>query len=462
VATRARHPDVFPREWEGCLGIVIEFSVRPGDRVVARRADRWSKPCLRVRRIGRSVVLVHVAAAASCRRIGVISADVALRALQIGVRVGQREKLCMIEIRVAPARRRVARSAGRCCKPGLRMRRIVSAVVFLHMTRSAVCRRAGELTVDMALIARHSVVLRDQREFGGRVVVKSRIQPARRVVAGRAERGCETSLRVGRVVRGVVILRVAAVAIRRCAFEFPADVASRAFQSCVHACQGEAREFQVVEFRAKPGIGAVTGFAGRREPRSFVIRRDRPLEVGRVAGKAGGGEAGELARGLAFVAVHALEHRVGAEKWEAIRMLLQPLRLDAPSFYRVAILTFGAELPAMDIGVAIRTARADVGEDQTGVALRAAHFFMHPAERVTRAIVIKFGDAADWLPTRVRMAIFARDGDGAVRIASGFLVGLRLRDILPRNPESQDHEHESEDCRRAHDTLPPFCMGELG
>jgi hypothetical protein len=143
-------------------------------------------------------------------------------------------------------------------------------------------------------------------------------------------------------------------------------------------------------------------------------------------------------------------------------MLLQPLRLDAPPFYRVAILTFGAELPAMNIGMAIRAAGTDVGEDQAGVALRAAHFFMHPAERVTRAIVIKFGDAADWLPTCVRMAIFAGDGDGAVWIASGFLIGLRLCEILPRNPESQDHEHESEDCRRAHDTLPPFCMGELG
>jgi hypothetical protein len=166
-----------------------------------------------------------------------------------------------------------------------------------------------------------------------------------------------------------------------------------------------------------------------------VIRRDGLLEVGRVAGKASCGETGELARGLTLVAVHTLEHRVSAEQRKAVLMLFQLLRLGAPSFCRVTFFASRAELPAVDIGVAIRTAATDVGEDQTDVTLRTAHFFMHPAERVTRAIVIKLRDAADGLPTCIRMAIFTGDCDCAVRIVSGILVGLRLREILPNNRE---------------------------
>lgn len=235
MAGQASHPDVFAREWKHCLSVVIEFSVHPSDRVMTCRANRRSKPCLHVRRVGSRVVFIHMAAAAGGRRIGEIAAGMALGALQVGVRVGEREKLSMIEIRVAPARRRVARGASRRGEPGLRVRRIRRAVVLLNMAGSAVCRRAGEHAVDMALIARYGVVLRNQREFRGHVVVKRRVEPARRVVARRAHVGRETRLRVRRVVCAVEILRVAAVAIRRCARKLSAHVAGRTFQSSVHA-----------------------------------------------------------------------------------------------------------------------------------------------------------------------------------------------------------------------------------
>src|SRR5580704_3732762 len=101
----------------------------------------------------------------------------------------------------------------------------------------------------------------------------------------------------------------------------------------------------MVESGAKPCIGTVAGFTSGRKCQGFVIWRNCPLEVSRVARKAGSGEAGELARSLASVAVHAFQHRVSAKQWEAIFMILQLLCLDAPAFDRVAFLASRAELP---------------------------------------------------------------------------------------------------------------------
>lgn len=265
VAGRAGNPDMFSRQGERCLGVVIEFPVRPGDRIVASRANHRSEARLCMRRVARSVVLVDVATAAGGRRIRKISAHVALRALQVGVRIGQREKLCVIEIRVAPARGRVAGSASRRREPRLHVRRIISGVVLCRVAGSAISRRAGELPVDMALIARDGVMLGDQRECRLGVVVKVGVEPTRCVVAGRTHVRREPRLRMRRVVRAVVILRVAAVAIGGRAREFPADVAGSAFERRMRTRQREAGELQMVEFRPEPGIGTVAGFAGRRE-----------------------------------------------------------------------------------------------------------------------------------------------------------------------------------------------------
>jgi hypothetical protein len=87
------------------------------------------------------------------------------------------------------------------------------------------------------------------------------------------------------------------------------------------------------------------------------------------------------------------------------------------------------------------------------MALRAAHFFMHPAKRVTRAIVVKLGHAPDRFPTGIRVAIFAGDSDGAVGVPARFLVRLWLGEILRHHREGQHDEHEPEKGRCAHETL---------
>jgi len=135
VACGARHAHVEASEREG-RRIVIEFRVEPGDGSVAHRAvlREVGAHMIRDARHRRGLVVIRrVAAVARRRRVRVVPADVALRALQIGVPVGQREKLSVIEIGRVPARGRVAGSAGRCRKSGLGMRRIVRGIVCRHV-----------------------------------------------------------------------------------------------------------------------------------------------------------------------------------------------------------------------------------------------------------------------------------------------------------------------------------------
>lgn len=312
----------------------------------------------------------------------------------------------------------------------------------------------------MALIARHVDVLADQRKRCG-VVIEGGVEPTRRIVAGLALLG-ESRLHVGRIIRGVEILGVAAVAIRRRSFELPVDVASSAIKRRVCARQSKAGEFQVIEFGAKPCIRAVAGFACGGKRRCLVVRRHCFLEVGRMAGKTRSRKSRELTGGFTLMAINALEHCVRAEKWEAVLVLLQLLRLNAPAFHRVASFAVGAEPPSMDIGVAISAAAAHIIEDQAGMTLRAFHFFVHAAQRIARAVVIKFRNTADGFPARVCMTVFAGDGDRAVRIAPRFLVSLSVSGNLRHKQQDEEPENEPSQCCRAHGTQIPFSFTELG
>jgi hypothetical protein len=55
----------------------------------------------------------------------------------------------------------------------------------------------------------------------------------------------------------------------------------------------------------------------------------------------------------------------------------------------MATLAVSSKLPPMDIGVTIGAASTDVLEDQTGVALRAAHLLMHAPQWISGLIVIE-------------------------------------------------------------------------
>lgn len=91
-----------------------------------------------------------------------------------------------------------------------------------------------------------------------------------------------------------------------------------------------------------------------------------------------------------------------------ILVIPDSVQRDLPAPNGVALLAVGAHLAAMQVGVAVRALLADIGEDEAGMARRAVQLLMHAAQRIAGLIVVELGDRADWLPTRVGMAVFAR------------------------------------------------------
>lgn len=82
-----------------------------------------------------------------------------------------------------------------------------------------------------------------------------------------------------------------------------------------------------------------------------------------------------------------------------------------------------AELSAMNVGVTIGAVLANVGEYRLGVAPRAGNFFMHAAKRVTRGVVVEFGNGTNGDPAGVGVAIFTGNVEWAVRTSARLSLG---------------------------------------
>ncbi len=135
-----------------------------------------------------------------------------------------------------------------------------------------------------------------------------------------------------------------------------------------------------------------------------------------MAGIAGGRQPYKLPSRSTLMAGIAIQSGMRAHEREAIEVILNRLDQDGPAVHRVALLAVGAELPAVNICVAIRAFGSDICENELRVTLSALHFLVHPAEWKAGFVVIKFGDGTNGLPTGRGVAIFARNVDGAVRI----------------------------------------------
>ena len=151
--------------------------------------------------------------------------------------------------------------------------------------------------------------------------------------------------------------------------------------------------------RRLPPIRHVTGRACRRKPK---IISDRGV----------------------WMTLLALHHGMRAEQRKSVEMLLYRLDGHPPSENRVALRAVGAELTAMNVGVTIGARLSNVGENRFGVTGRAGYFFMHAAKRIPRGVVLEFGNGADGGPACVRVAVFARNSEGAVRTSGGLPLGL--------------------------------------
>lgn len=124
-----------------------------------------------------------------------------------------------------------------------------------------------------------------------------------------------------------------------------------------------------------------------------------------------------------------------AEKREAVLVIFHLLHGDIPSLHRVALGAIGAHLATMNIGVAVGAIFADVREDRLNMALGAFHFFVHPAQRIARLVVIEFWDRPYRTPSRRGVAVLARNSKGTMRVASDlFLVVGGGMDARRRHP----------------------------
>ena len=121
----------------------------------------------------------------------------------------------------------------------------------------------------------------------------------------------------------------------------------------------------------------------------------------------------------------AIQCCVGSHQGKAVLVLVDLLGGNLPALYAVALLAAGAELPLVDIGMAIGALVTYIRKYRFDVALGTGDSLMQPTQRVPGLIVVKFRRVSDRLPSAEGMAILTGDIEGAVR-TTGVGVGLRL------------------------------------
>ncbi len=178
-----------------------------------------------------------------------------------------------------------------------------------------------------------------------------------------------------------------------------------------------------------------------------------PLEIRRVAGIALRGHRLELAVGRALVAGIAVHRGVRSGQREAVVVLLDLLDRHLPAADRVALLAIGSQLPLVNVRVAVLASLSDIGEHRLDVALDAGHRLVHAAQRISRLIVIEFGDRADGFPSGGSVAVLTGHVQISVRTmrSSG---SLRLRASRDSGKRQQQHCDQIEYAPDANMTRP--------
>ena len=203
------------------------------------------------------------------------------------------------------------------------------------------------------------------------------------------------------------------------------DVATGARRRGVGAGEGKPAG-SVIKINTKPRIHTVTQLAIRGEACSRMIWIRRAPKILGVTRITLGREALKLSSRASRVARFAGNGRMGAEQRKAILVILDGLYGNAPSLHGVALLAIRAQLPAMDIRVAVRALCTDVAEDKLDVTIDAVDFFVHSPERKAGGVVAELRGAPDGLPTCKGVAVFAGNRDIAVRVAGGRARGRPL------------------------------------
>jgi hypothetical protein len=136
-----------------------------------------------------------------------------------------------------------------------------------------------------------------------------------------------------------------------------------------------------------------------------------------------------------------------ANEGKAILVALDLLYRNHPSFNGVTRLAIGAQLTFMNVGMAIGTLGAYVGEDGLGVASGAAYALVHAAQGIAGAIVVKFRNRAKRFPTQRGMTILTGQVQISVRTAG---LGVALSLSARRYACGQQRQQQSCQNRRKH------------
>ena len=130
----------------------------------------------------------------------------------------------------------------------------------------------------------------------------------------------------------------------------------------------------------------------------------------------------------------------GVVQWGQM-VLTRMIELDG-----MALLTLCTKLPAMEIGMAVRTFRTHVLEHQLDVARPAFDLLVRTAQWIARPVVVKVGNSAERLPTGEGVAILAADFSGPVWVPRGcglLALGLScLRGLARGSPRSLHGERQ--------------------
>ena len=288
----------------------------------------------------------------------------------------------------------------------------------------ASCGRRHVVVVGVALSARYGCVHAGERIVRVEGVIECGVKPVGCRVADAAVVG-QAELHMGRVVGAKKVGGVARIAICRRSGEYIIDVACGARQRGVYSGQRVAGIFQVVELGTEPTVHAVAALAGGWETGRDVIEHRRQ-EVLLMAGVAGGRKSLELPCGGVFVAFIALNQSMCSHQRKAILVILDRIQGDIPTLDGVTIFAIGAELPTMQIGMAICALLTDIFENEADMALGAGYLLVHSAQGIACAVVVEVRDLADRPPTRVGVAVLAGNGERTMRIGH---PGLRAAHI---------------------------------
>lgn len=176
--------------------------------------------------------------------------------------------------------------------------------------------------------------------------------------------------------------------------------------------------------------------AGSGEAAVHVVRFGRLVVLG-VARVTLRRQSLELSHCSAFVAGSAVEYGMCPHQRKAVLVLVDLLHRDMPTLHAMTLFAGSAKLALVDVGMAIRTFLAHVGEHRPSVALDASDALVHTSQGEASLIVIELRDITNGLPSGQGVAVLAGNTQRAVWAPCPAIGGA-----LP--PSRRQHEQRND------------------